>query len=105
MISVNRTSSQDKIDAPLRWQEKTGVLTWVGTWMSGNYNGGNDYSVTEQAVFASFMAEALTKAGIPFAINADSHFFDRENGGFYSVNAAGFISDIRRKQSDKFSSH
>lgn len=73
---------QDKIDAALRWQEKTGVLTWVGAWMPGNYNDGNDYSVAEQAVFASFMTEALTKAGIPFAINADSHFYDRENGGF-----------------------
>ena len=46
--------------------------------MPGNYNEGNTYTVDEQVAFASYMTQSLTDAGIPFAINADSHFYDRE---------------------------
>ena len=46
--------------------------------MPGNYNDGDDYTIAEQAVFAAFVTQALTDAGIPFAVNADSHFYDRE---------------------------
>ncbi len=38
----------DKINAALTWQEHTGIRTWVGAWMPGNYNHGNNYSVSEQ---------------------------------------------------------
>ena len=69
---------QEKIDLALQWQADTGVPTWVGAWMPGNYNDGDDYTIAEQAVFASFVTQALTDAGIPFAVNADSHFYDRE---------------------------
>ncbi|WP_308857734.1 S-layer homology domain-containing protein [uncultured Oscillibacter sp.] len=69
---------QEKIDLALQWQADTGVPIWVGAWMPGNYNDGDDYTISEQAVFASFVAQALTDAGIPFAVNADSHFYDRE---------------------------
>lgn len=69
---------QEKIDLALQWQKETGVPTWVGAWMPGNYNEGNTYTVDEQVAFASYMTQSLTDAGIPFAINADSHFYDRE---------------------------
>lgn len=46
--------------------------------MAGNYNDGDDYSIKEQVIFAHFMTTELEKAGIPFAVNADSHFYDRE---------------------------
>ena len=69
---------QEKIDLALQWQEDTGIPTWVGAWMPGNYNDGDDYTIAEQAVFAAFVTQALTDAGIPFAVNADSHFYDRE---------------------------
>ena len=66
----------DKISAALEWQEQTGVPTWVGAWMPGNYNKGDDYSMEEQAQFASYMTSALSSAGIPFAVNADTKYDD-----------------------------
>ena len=67
----------DKIQMALEWQEKNQVPTWVGAWMAGNYNDGNDYSVKEQIVFASFVTQQLTEAEIPFAVNSDTKFYDR----------------------------
>ncbi len=69
---------RQKIAIALNWQKTTGIYTWVGAWMPGNYNHGNDYSVSEQVKFANFMACQLDEAHIPFAINADTHFYDRE---------------------------
>ena len=66
----------DKIDAALAWEQETGVPTWVGAWMPGNYNKGNDYTIPEQVVFASFMVRELEKAEIPWAVNAVKHFYD-----------------------------
>lgn len=68
----------DKIQLALEWQDKNKIPTWVGAWMAGNYNDGNHYSVQEQTIFASFMTEQLTNAGIPFAVNSDTKFYDRE---------------------------
>ena len=47
--------------------------------MPGNYNKGDDYSVQEQAEFAAYMTSALTQAGIPFAVNADTKYYDAVN--------------------------
>ncbi len=74
--SEERKLVTDKIQTALNWQEKNGVLTWVGAWMPGNYNKGNDYSVPEQVVFASFMVRQFEEAGIPWAVNAVHHFYD-----------------------------
>lgn len=68
----------EKIRLALEWQEETGIPTWVGAWMPGNYNEGNDYTIEEQVVFADFVSEQLTRAGIPFAVNSDTKFYDRE---------------------------
>ena len=46
--------------------------------MPGNYNDGDDYSIEEQVMFAEFMTSALVDAQIPFAINSDAKFYDRE---------------------------
>ena len=64
------------VERIVAWREKTGVPVWQGAWMPGNYNKGNDYSVPEQVRFAAFMACALKKAGIPYAVNADHKFYD-----------------------------
>lgn len=69
----------NKIGLAVVWQKQTGIPTWVGAWMSGNYNDGNDYSLEEQMVFAGFMCDSLDRAGIPFAVNSDTKFYDREN--------------------------
>lgn len=73
-----RALIQEKIDLALTWQEQTGIPTWVGAWMPGNYNDGNDYTVEEQVVFARFVTQQLTEAAIPFAVNSDTKFYDRE---------------------------
>ena len=75
---------QEKIQLAIQWQESTGIPTWVGAWMPGNYNDGNEYSVEEQCAFASFVSSALRDAGIPFAINSDTKFYDRENNTWLS---------------------
>ncbi len=69
-----------KIAAALDWQEKTGIPVWVGAWMAGNYNKGNDYTIPEQATFARFVSCALQSARIPFAVNSDNFFRDRARG-------------------------
>lgn len=68
----------DKINAALAWQNQTGIPTWVGAWMPGNYNKGNTYTVMEQTVFAAFMTSALESAKIPFAVNADTKYYNAE---------------------------
>lgn len=69
----------EKIELALQWQNETGIPTWVGAWMAGNYNDGDDYTIEEQVVFAEFMTKSLSDAGIPFAVNSDTKFYDREN--------------------------
>lgn len=67
---------RDKINLALDWQEENNRLTWVGAWMAGNYNKGDDYSTQEQVDFASFMTGELDKADIPWSINAIHKFYD-----------------------------
>ncbi len=69
----------DKINEALLWQKQTGIPTWVGAWMPGNYNDGNDYSIEEQVIFAKYMTMQLSQAQIPFAVNSDTKYYDREN--------------------------
>ncbi len=79
----------DKINCALSWAKERGMLTWVGAWMPSNYNkshknrkfpdgapAGGDYTIDEIVNFASFMSHALKSHRIPFAINADTKFFD-----------------------------
>ena len=70
----------DKINAALDWEIKTGVPTWVGAWMPGNYNKGDDYTVAEQVIFASFMVREFDKAKVPWSVNADNQFTDFLSG-------------------------
>lgn len=69
----------DKINCALQWQKANNIPTWVGAWMPGNYNDGNNYTVDEQVTFAKFMTKSLSDAQIPFDINSDAKFYDREN--------------------------
>lgn len=64
------------IKVAVDWQKETGIYTWVGGWMPGDYNKDDNYSVKEQIEFASFMTKQLDKYGIPFAINSDDKFYD-----------------------------
>ncbi len=75
---------RNKIKTALEWSKKHNIPTWVWAWMPGNYNKtfekwcNNSYSNKEQIEFSSFMAQELKKNKIPFAINADRKFYDRE---------------------------
>ena len=70
---------RDKIKTALAWQEKTGILTWVGAWMPSDYNDGNHFSIKEQVAFANFVACELDNANIPFAINSDTKYYNRDS--------------------------
>jgi hypothetical protein len=73
-----------KIKTAMQWQNQTGIYTWVGAWMAGNYNKGNDYTVAEQVQFANFVTCELTKNNIPFAFNADHKYYDAANNKWYA---------------------
>ncbi len=87
----------DKIEAAMKWSRDTRIPTWVGAWMPANYNdkktrlkkapdgspAGGDYTMSQQIDFASYMSAALQKAGIPFAINSDTKYFDRDTNRWY----------------------
>lgn len=68
----------EKINLALKWQNDTGIPTWVGAWMPGDYNDGDNYTIEEQVAFARFMVQSLTEAKIPFAVNSDTKFYNRE---------------------------
>ena len=70
----------DKIKCAVDWQKANNIPTWVGAWMPGDYNDGNHYTVEEQVKFAQFMTKSLSDAKIPFDVNSDTKFYDRENG-------------------------
>jgi hypothetical protein len=66
---------KEKIKLALDWHQKTGIYIWIGAWMAGNYADENNFSEQEQISFASFVSCEFTKNKIPFAINADHHFY------------------------------
>lgn len=85
-----RALIDQKIRLALDWQQQTGIPTWVGAWMPGNYNDGDDYTIEEQMVFADYMTRQLTNAGIPFAVNSDTKFYDREANEWIAETAPVF---------------
>lgn len=70
---------RDIVSLGVEWQQRTGIHTWVGAWMPGNYNKGDDYTVEEQCVFASFVKSELEKYNIPWAVNSLDKFYDIYN--------------------------
>lgn len=74
---------RDIINLGVEWQERTGIPTWVGAWMPGNYNKGDDYTVEEQCVFASFMESELERYDLPWAVNSLDKFYDIYNNFWY----------------------
>lgn len=69
----------DKINTALKWQKETGIPTWVGAWMPSNYNDGDNYSIDEQVEFAKYIVQQLDNNKIPFAVNSDTKFYNRES--------------------------
>ena len=87
---------RDRINTAIAWSRRTGIPTWVGAWRANRYPknthefladgapAGGEYSPEEQLVFARFVANNLQQAGIPYAVNSDSKFFDRKNNRWYA---------------------
>ncbi len=70
---------KNKIKLAYEWQREKNIYTWVGAWMPCNYNKENNYSTEEQIQFANFVTCALESYNIPFSINSDTKFYDRQN--------------------------
>jgi len=79
------------------WCTSHHVYCWVGAWMPSNWNrvnrkakypdgspAGGNYDRDEIYNFARFMAKSLKDNDIPYAINADTKFFDYKNLRWYS---------------------
>ncbi len=78
--AAEKAAIRARINAAVRWQHKTGHASWVGGWAPGE-----SIKITPDAsqfAFARFMACELKKAQIPYAINADTQFYDGEEGAW-----------------------
>ena len=93
-----RTQEQrDNVLVPIQtaydWSQSTGYSTWVGAWMTGNYNAGHDYNIVKQIEFGSFLARSLKEKGIKWSLNAGKHFYDyRETKWYTKTTDAGGIA-------------
>lgn len=80
----------DNIDAAYAWQTSKGIPVWIGAWMPADYDGSDNsgftssYTVAEQVVFATFVSCQLKKKGIPYAVNSDTKFYDRNANTWYT---------------------
>jgi hypothetical protein len=92
---VERTNITGPIKTATDWSNKTGYATWVGAWMAGNYNKGQEFTIPEQVAFASYMTRQLAKAKLPWSINADNKFYDYRNKQWYTENPDGAGMAVR----------
>lgn len=78
--AAEKAAIRARINTAVHWQQKTGHVSWVGGWSPGETikNGPS----AAQMAFARFMACELKKAKIPYAINADTQFYDGEEGAW-----------------------
>ena len=78
--AAEKAAIRARINAALRWQQKTGHVSWVGGWAVGESI--KSAPTASQLAFATFMACELKRAKIPYAINADAQFYDGEEGAW-----------------------
>lgn len=77
---AQKSNISGKVECALQWQKRTGIPTWVGAWMAGNYNKGDQFTIEEQCAFAAFMKSVLDANSIPWVVNTLDKFYDyREN--------------------------
>ncbi|WP_297421227.1 cellulase family glycosylhydrolase [Thermococcus sp.] len=87
--AYNESYIENAISSALNWSRKTGIPTWFGAWRPNCYlkGGGNGNEplcpMGLELNFTRTMVSALSKAGIPYDINADVHFFDISNLTWY----------------------
>lgn len=78
--AAEKAAIRGRINLALHWQQKTGHVSWVGGWAVGESM--KSMPTDSQMAFASFMACELSRAKIPYAINADTQFYDGEEGAW-----------------------
>jgi len=91
-----KTLIWDRITTAKNWSEANKIPVWVGAWRANRYPkggsnetlydgapGGGEYDVDEQLTIASFISDALQSEKIPYAINSDTKFFNRETNEWY----------------------
>ncbi|WP_312777762.1 glycoside hydrolase family 5 protein [Pseudescherichia sp.] len=81
--AAEKSAIRNRINVALRWQQKTGHVSWVGGWGVGESS--HFTPTASQMAFATFMACELQQAKIPYAINADSQFYDGEEGAWRPI--------------------
>ena len=94
---VERENITKPIQTAIQWMQSTGHKTWVGAWMAGNYNKGNDFNISQQVNFATFMTRELEKANIPWSTNAGNKYYNYETNNWFTntIDAAGLpVRDV-----------
>lgn len=81
----------DHFEAAKEYMKATGRSTWLGAWMAGNYNKGNEYDIPSQVQFATFFVRELAKIEVPWCINTDDKFYDYLNLRWYPEGEYGGI--------------
>ncbi|MFH4967714.1 cellulase family glycosylhydrolase [Gaetbulibacter sp. M240] len=95
--ALERANITDPINTAVNWMQQTGYVTWVGAWMAGNYNKGNEFDIPAQVAFASFMSRSLDAFNLPWSINAGNKYYDYENNVWFTEtsDAAGIpVRDV-----------
>ena len=89
--TYNVTYIENSITTALNWSLKTGIPTWMGAWRPNVYpktsgkNPGPVCSLELEENFAKTMVSRLSKAHLPYDINADTRFFNIENLTWYNT--------------------
>lgn len=80
--TIGTNEEKELINAKIKYaydfQNSNDVYTWVGAIMPSNYNDGDSYTIDEQISFISYVKDCLNDKSIPFAINSDTKFYNRE---------------------------
>ncbi len=93
----NATLIREAAGFAARWSRETGIPVWMGAWRPNRYPRAAGRSaprlpdgapagvfpVSEVIDFTRLMTETLCSSGIPFAVNADTKFFDYRSLRWY----------------------
>ncbi len=87
--SYNESYIEEATSTAFTWSKRKGIPTWFGAWRpnfypkGGRRNGRPLCPMVLQLNFTRAMVSALSRAGIPYDINSDVHFFDIANLTWY----------------------
>lgn len=77
---AEKAAIRARINNVLRWQQKSGHLSWVGAWSVGDVV--KNAPGKQQIAFATFVACELQKDHLPYAVSNDSKYYDGEEGAW-----------------------